>query len=146
MVLKKHIGIIFKPLIFILLAISFSCEELPYYFVNCEDNTCTINKPVNTELRIELDKTGTIVLVDIYEGVVEDSILYDSFYTRSSFIYRTVALNKTYTVTATYIYDDISYVSINSIRPSVRFVRDMCEEPCYHVYNKVVNLRLKYTE
>lgn len=146
MVLKKYIKIIFKPLIFILLAICFSCEKLPSYFVNCEGNNCTINKPVSTELEIKLEKAGDNVLIDIYEGIVEDSTLYDSFYTRSSSVIRTVALNKTYTVTATYVYDGVTYVSINSVTPSVRFVRDMCEDPCYYVYNKVVNLRLKYTE
>ncbi len=146
MVLKNYIRKICKPLIFLVLVISFSCEKLPYYFVNCEGDNCTVNKPVSTELEIKLEKAGDAVLIDIYEGIVEDSTLYDSFWTMSSSVIRSVALNKTYTVTATYVYNGTTYISINSVTPSVRFVRDICEDPCYYVYNKVVNLRLKYTE
>lgn len=138
--------IIYKSLIFLLLVLCFSCEKLPYYLVNCDGNDCTVNKPINTELEIKLEKDGDAVLVNIYEGILEDSTLYYSLWTRSSSATCTVALNKTYTVTATYYYEEGTYIAVNSITPSVRYVRDMCEDPCYHVYDKVVNLKLKYTK
>jgi len=138
--------IIYRSLIFLLLVLCFSCEKLPYYIVNCDGNDCTANKPINTELEIRLEKTGDAVLIEIYEGILEDNTLYDSFWTRSSSITRSVALNKTYTVTATYFYEENTYISVNSVTPSVRYVRDMCEDPCYHVYDNVVNLKLKYTK
>ena len=136
--------IIFKSLIFLLLVLCFSCEKLPYYLVNCDGNDCTVNKPYNTQLEIKLENDGILVLVNIYEGILEDNTLYDSFHTRFSSATRTVALNKTYTITATYYYEEGTYVAVNSVTPSVRYVRDMCEVPCYHVYDKVVNLKLKY--
>jgi hypothetical protein len=138
--------IIYRSLFFFLLVICFSCEKLPYYLVNCDGNNCTANKPFNTELEIKLEKSGNLVLIEIYEGLLEDNTIYDSFSTRFSSATCTVALNKTYTITATYFYAEGTYVSVNSVTPSVRYVRDICEDPCYHVYDKVVNLKLKYTK
>ncbi|HOP59173.1 MAG TPA: hypothetical protein PLR52_07120 [Bacteroidales bacterium] len=143
MVLKKTVILLKKIIFFFLLTICFSCEKYSYYFVDCNDRDCTATKPTIATLEIKCDKAGGGVLIKIYEGILEDDIIYNSFTTSSSNITTDVPVNRTYTLTASYTYYGDMYVIVNSVTPRVRYVENMCENPCYYVYDKVVDLRLK---
>jgi hypothetical protein len=54
-----------------------------------------------------------------------------------------VTLNKKYTLTATYNIQDNTYVVVDSATPRVRFDKDKCDDPCYLVYDKKLDLSLK---
>jgi len=134
-----------KLFLLVILVLSFSCEEQGF-FVKCAD--CTSEEPVNTNLEIKLDlsNNGYYTLINIYEGNLEDSILYTSQQTNITYFLKvSVAINKKYTVTATYFIPDNYYTAIDSATPRVKYEKDQCDDPCYFVYDKVIDLRLKYT-
>lgn len=126
------------------LAIFFSCEEKGW-FADCND--CTVEIPRTTYLYIVVTDTEMPVLINIYEGELEDSVLYDSVNLDNNVDEYTslVPVNKSYTITATYMIDEITYIAVDSAYPKVRFTEDQCEEACYFVYDREVDVRLKYT-
>lgn len=120
----------------------FSCEKQALIF-NCSD--CTEQEPVTTDLIIKLDPSSSeIVRLNVYEGDIEDNILYRTISTTESEATVPVTLNKTYTVTAEYHVSGKTYMAIDSARPGVRYDKDQCDNPCYFVYSKSINLRIKY--
>jgi hypothetical protein len=123
----------------------FSCEKQGL-FVKCSD--CTTDEPVLADLQVKVDITDKepAVLVNIYEGNLEDSILYVSYTAIRPNSYTSVNINKQYTATATYLRSGIKYIAIDSALPRVRYDKNQCDNPCYFVYDDVVNLRLKYTK
>lgn len=131
-------------LLFSSIALCFSCEKNGV-FVNCPD--CTTDEPITAKLEITLDinKNGASTLIKIYEGNIEDSILYDTWTTTLSQATARVALNKKYTVTATYYIPDNYYIAIDSATPRVRYDKEQCDDPCFYIYDRTIDLRLKYT-
>ena len=135
----------FRILILLTFAFFFSCEEQGL-FIKCTD--CISEEPVNTNLEIKLglSSNGYYTLVKIYEGNLEDSILYTSQSTNITYFLKVpVVINKKYTVTATYYIPDNHYTTVDSATPRVKYEKDQCDDPCYFVYDKVIDLRLKYT-
>ncbi len=128
--------------IFVILVVLLSCEEKGW-FVKCED--CLPDEPKSANLNIKLSQPQVPILVKIYEGKLEDSVLYHSDLTTWSDYTIDVPLNKKYAVTATYIIGDKKYVAVSSADPRVKYAEDQCDEPCYYVYGTDVNLRIKYT-
>jgi hypothetical protein len=122
-----------------------SCEDQGL-IVKCPD--CTTDEPVKTNLAIKLDviPSGIATLINVYEGNIEDSVLYSSYQTYSSTESISVTLNKKYTITATYYITDNYYVAVDSATPRVRYDKTQCDDPCYFVYDKNIDLRLKYTK
>jgi hypothetical protein len=132
-----------KICFFIVLVFCFSCEDKGW-FTNCSD--CTASEPVETNLLVKLEKDQPEIIINVFEGELEDSILYASrtvsFQVDNSFW---VKINEKYTVTASYNIDGKIYTAIDSATPKVKYTETQCEDACYYVYDKVVNLRLKYT-
>jgi hypothetical protein len=124
------------------IVICFSCEDKGW-FTDCSD--CTSNEPEKAILLIKLKETESLVVINVYEGELEDSVLYGSTIFGGSEYNFTVGLNKKYTVTATYNINGNTYTAIDSATPKVRYTETQCEEACYFVYDRVVDLRLKYT-
>jgi hypothetical protein len=122
----------------------FSCEEQGL-IVKCPD--CTADEPEETNLDVKLDQkySDQIIEVKVYEGNLEDSILYSSTLVMGTHPVIKVTVNKKYTVTATYHILDEFYVVIDSATPKVKYDKTTCDDPCYFVYDKVIDLRLKYT-
>jgi hypothetical protein len=135
----------FKYLIFISFAVVFSCDKLQQN-VNC--NECTSSSPMEVSLRITLDDYSEISnskVVQIYEGLLEDNILYGTYSVSGADLSVKVYINKKYTLTAKYSYRDGSnYVTVDSATPRVKYIPDQCQDPCYITYDKDVDLRLKY--
>jgi hypothetical protein len=138
--------------LFIMLIIVFSCEK--GFFINCSE--CLTEEPVNTQLKIKLSSYLGIyaysVIVNIYEGNIENNVLVQSwqsynngFVLPSMYLSHKVQLNKKYTVTATYFYyDGKTYMTIDSATPGVQYDKSLCKAPCYYIYDKILNLMLKY--
>jgi hypothetical protein len=132
--------------LFLMLAICFSCEEQGF-FVKCPD--CTADEPINAELEVKLDKDYYIgAVIQIYEGNFEDGILlytYNAHPSSLTFIHK-VAINKKYTVTATYNIQNNKYIAVDSATPRVKYDKSQCDDPCFYVYDRICDLRLKYTK
>lgn len=120
----------------------FSCEEQGW-FVKCSD--CESTEPEYTSLEILLKKTEFPVRINVFEGELEDSILFYSSETISEKLGIDAELNKKYAVTATYRINGNTYIAVDSAFPRVKFTKTECEEACYFVYDKILDLRLKYT-
>ena len=139
---------IITGIIFSVLLISLSCDE-KMFLVKCGE--CVENEPVEVLLDVKVDDHlgGTEVTpeIRIYEGNLEDSILLGTFKIQFLRLWQyNVPVNKKYTLTATYITGNAVYVAIDSATPRVRYESQKCENPCYYVYDKTVNLRIKYTK
>ena len=135
-----------KIFLLFILILCFSCEDKGIS-VKCED--CLSEEPINTTLDVKLDLSdyGFLpALITVYEGNIEDSVVYDSFSINSETTSITVSINKKYTVTATYYIPDDYYIAVDSATPKVRYEKSQCSDPCYFVYDKSINLRLKYTK
>jgi len=136
--------IVTKTILVISLIFSFSCEDQGV-IVKCPD--CTADEPVLAVLDINLDApiSGYTTLVTVYEGNIEDSVVYKTIRTSVTSTTASVSLNKKYTVTARYYIPDNYYVAVDAVTPQVRYDKSQCDEPCYFVYDRVLNLRLKYS-
>jgi hypothetical protein len=139
-----------KSLFFILLMICFSCEDTTCYtcdengwFLKCSE--CNQEEPVSAILNIKLTDTESPVHLMVYEGELEDGVVYGSVQTGGTECSFTVPLNKKYTVTAEYLINGITYISVDMLTPRVKYVEDQCNNPCYFVYDRKINLSLKYT-
>lgn len=131
--------VFYSSLVFI-----FSCEKQGGYFY-CSD--CMEAEPIGAEIQVKLKFTnGAGVLIDIYEGNLEDNILLGTYIEYSTIFTTSVTLNKKYTITASYKIDGIDYLAVNSLTPRVREEKVRCKDPCFLVYDKVADLRLKYTK
>jgi hypothetical protein len=84
--------------------------------------------------------------VEIWEGNLEDSILMGSYTSLSKTFTQQVTLNKKYTITATYYVSDSKYIAVDSATPRVKYEKAQCDDPCYYIYDKDCDLRLKYTK
>lgn len=122
----------------------FSCEDQGL-IVKCSD--CTVDEPTKTDMNVKLDQaySGYPTVINVYEGNIEDSILYSSHISTSTSIIIKVNLNKKYTVAATYYVPDDYFIAIDSATPRVKFEKSQCNDPCYFVYDKTIDLRIKYT-
>lgn len=137
---------IIRLFFFILLIITFSCEK--GLFVKCSD--CLSEEPVNTQLIIKVNPnpgpTAYLMTLSLYEGNIEDNILITSYSAFWEDVSPTVSLNKKYTAAATYLDGDKKYIAIDSAIPRVRYEKSQCENPCYYVYDRTIDVRLKYTK
>jgi hypothetical protein len=139
MVLGNYIKPFSVTAIFVVMVLFFSCEEVT--IINC--NECFTDEPDETYLEIKLDVIAPGVIVNIYTGNLEDNIIFVSYKTYSKNSYYKVPLNKSYTVTAKYIISGVSYIAVNKVKPRVTFSEEQCTDPCYFVYDKAVNLKLR---
>lgn len=127
--------------LFLIIAICFSCEEQGW-FVKCSD--CESTEPESTYIELKLKETDSPVLINIYEGELEDSVLFFTASTLTTDYSVPVGINREYTVTATYQINGNIYIAVDSATPRVKYTKDQCEEPCYFVYDRILDLRLKY--
>jgi hypothetical protein len=138
---------IFIIIIFLILIFIFSCEEQGF-LLPCKD--CTTGEPTEAYIEAKLDfNANGSTRVQIYEGNIEDNVLFGTWdATSSSAFYWHVPLNKKYTFKATYfvaMYDD-TYIALDAITPRVKFEKSRCDDPCYIVYDKVANLKVRYNK
>jgi hypothetical protein len=134
---------VLRILSLLLLVISSSCEDQSF-IVQCSD--CTTEEPVTAELYADLDPDHYYgSLIQIWEGNLDDSILVESAPFFSKTFTREVTINKKYTITATYYISDDKYIAVDSATPRVKYEKSQCDEPCFYLYDRKCDLRLKYT-
>ena len=145
MVLKKNIKTVSGALIFIFMVLLFSCEDIATLVVDC--SKCKADEPSEAEIDIRLSDSYSPIAINIYEGNLEDSILYRSFTTIGKSTTYSLPLNKKFTFTAKYYkVSGEYYYAVNSTTAHVKYIKDQCDNACYFVYDNTVNLRLKYTK
>jgi len=123
----------------------FSCDTQGL-FVSCND--CTETEPSEVKVKIIFDPFQEGMYkepeINVYEGNIDDGLLLKKYTPDSSPTEISVYINKKYTVSATYYYYGKIVIAIDSATPRVRFESDQCDKPCYFVYDKEVDLTLKY--
>ena len=128
---------------FLILIFIFSCEDQAF-IVQCSD--CTTEEPVTADLDADLDPDYYYAcLVQIWEGNLEDSILFVSYPAYKNTFTWNVTINKKYTLTATYNVSNDKYIAVDSATPRVKYEKSQCNDPCFFLYDKKCDLRLKYT-
>ena len=141
--------------IFLGLTLFFSCENdeevlKDISFIDC--SKCTVDEPFTAEIRIKLAdpyKFGSAddrVFIDIFEGNLEDDVLFGSVQTSSGETTLSLPINKKYSITATYYIDNKTYIAVNSVTPRVKYNDSSCDEPCYYTSPGSLNLKLKHTK
>jgi hypothetical protein len=136
-----------KYIIFAGLSVFFSCEKMVIY-TNCSE--CVANEPKETSLEIVVDGAHSDyypTIVRVYEGIIEDNILRSTHTLSGPNLYVSVWVNKKYTITATYTEDNGSvFIAVDSATPKAQYESKKCQNPCYFIYDKKVDLRLKYSK
>jgi len=130
--------------VFAVIVLLFSCNDR-ILFVNCSE--CVTDEPLKADIKLKIEpETGNWVDIKVYRGVIEDSIIVDSFTTDSPDYTYSGELNTRYTFTAEYLFSVSGkrIIAVNSAWPRVRYEKKQCQNPCYYIYDNVVNLRIKY--
>ncbi len=136
--------LLIKISFFTLLVLCFSCESSGRLFVICDD--CRAEDPEMVDLNIKISPDNIdLIEIKIYEGNLEDNNLYETIRS-SGIIIHSVPVNKKYTLTATVQLGGITYTSVDSAFPRVKYDKYSCDDPCYYVYDNNINLMLKYYE
>ncbi len=138
MVLKMKLHHI---ILFLGITISFSCEEQS--IVNCDE--CAAEEPVEADLviRISEDPNTARTVIKVYEGELEDGILFDEIESILNVYILQVPFNKKYTVTADYYKGNTTYRAVDSAIPRIKYEEEQCENSCFYVYDYKIDLRLK---
>ncbi|MCU0461699.1 MAG: hypothetical protein MUF36_06765 [Bacteroidales bacterium] len=140
MVLVNYKRAVSGSAFFLLMAILFSCDEV--LFVNCSE--CVTDQLEEAYIKISHDLNTSGVDITIYSGNIKDSVIFGSYRTFGKTSYFRVLLNNCYIVTAEYNIEGKRYVAVNTVMPKVTLEEEQCNDPCYFVYNRDVDLRLKY--
>jgi len=119
----------------------FSCEETDMGLILCSE--CLDQEPLTTALELKLSLGYNNIHINVFEGNLEDSILYKSYETASTISTVPVILNKKYTVVATYYVPNDYFMVVDSATPHATYDESQCEKPCYYIRDKKVDLRLK---
>lgn len=129
----------------IILMLLFSCEE--GFITDCSQ--CYTSDDYQVILTISHSTPQGVpvgALVTLYEGPVGDNLVLEKYIVQdpySDFRYIAV-LYKDYSATIEYTYNERNYVITAGACPKVKYDETTCEEPCYYVYDNVLDLRLRY--
>jgi hypothetical protein len=128
----------------VLLTILFSCEDS--YVSECRD--CYPEGVPLTQLKILLRNTDYVPvnpMLTLYEGPVEDGIIIRQFISEVSVSYFAIdaILYKDYSATLEFTMDGRRYITTAGACPKVGYDKNSCEEPCYFLYDNVLDLRLR---
>ena len=128
---------------FFTLLLLFSCND-KIIFVICSQ--CVADEPKTADIKLNLEpETGSFINVNVYRGLIEDSVLVDSFTTDSAEYTYIGEVNTKYTFTAEYLTrSGNTIIAVNTAWPRVKYEKQQCQNPCYYTYDKTVNLRIKY--
>ena len=129
----------------LLLLLLLSCEE--GYITDC--NECYASDNYNVVLYIRyrnLEAVPGNPIVTLYEGNVSDSLVLEKYYITDPYsVTRYYAmLHKDYSATLEFILDGQKYIITGAACPRVRYDETTCEEPCWYLYDNVIDLRLRY--
>lgn len=85
-------------------------------------------------------------VITLYEGAVQDSIILAQYRVEEpySFITYDALLYKNYTATLEFTYEGRKYVTVAGACPQAGYDELSCDEPCWFVYDNVLDLKLRY--
>ena len=128
-----------------LIMLLLSCDES--FLTDCDKCYTDLDFSINLNIVFKNpDRVPVNPVVTIYEGNISDSIILsrvqivDPF----SYMYYPAILYKDYSATLEFAYDGQKYITTASACPRMRYDETTCDEPCYYVYNNVLDLRLRY--
>jgi hypothetical protein len=129
----------------LLMLVLFSCED--GYLTDCR--SCFTELPGNVTIEIRFrnnDRVPQNPLVTIYEGAVEDGMIIDRYYVQDPYSYLSydALLYKDYSATLEFSYNGKKYITTAAACPKVRYDESSCDQPCYYIYDNVLDLRLRY--
>jgi hypothetical protein len=129
----------------VLLTLLFSCEES--FVSDCRE--CYPESVPPAQLKILYSNPDYIPgthTVTLYEGAVEDGIIIGEYIIEIPVSSMTVdaILYKDYSATLEFFIDGRKYITTAAACPKTGYDEDSCEEPCYFVYDNVLDLRLRY--
>lgn len=124
----------------------FSCEE--GFVTDCRE--CVAEETGNVKLEILMGGSPVYEpvykTITVYEGAMEDSLILRRFGTELGYLEIDAMLYKNYTVTMHFAVKGVNYISVDAACPKVRYDESSCDQPCYYVYDNVVDLRLRYSK
>jgi len=128
----------------VLLTILLSCEDS--YVSDCSD--CYPEGVPLTQLKILIRNPEYIPFnskLTLYEGSVENGIIIRQFVSEVSVSYFAfdAILYKDYSATLEFSLDGRRYITTAGACPKVGYDKNSCEEPCYFLYDNVLDLRLR---
>ncbi len=129
----------------LLMLLLFSCED--GYLTDCRRCYTNVEGNVTIEIRFRNpDRVPLNPVVTIYEGAIDEGIIIDRYYVQdpTSFISYDAILYKNYSATLEFSYDGKRYITTAAACPKVRYDESSCDEPCYYIYDNVLDLRLRY--
>jgi len=126
------------------LLLLFSCED--GYITDCEE---CYSDDYRVVLKIKFRTPEYIPVnpvVTLYEGNVSDSIIIGKSYISEphSYIEYDAILYKDYSAMLVFYKDGRKYVTTAAACPQVKYDETTCEEPCYYLYDNILDLRLRY--
>jgi len=137
----SRVGIILTITILLL----FSCEE--GYLTDC--TRCYTSQNYNVILNIKLDNHDRNLenpVLTLYEGPVSDGVIIEKYQVRNtnSIVYQGALLYKDYSATLEFSYNGRQYVTTAGACPKVRYDETTCEQPCWYIYDNIIDLNLRY--
>jgi len=129
----------------LLLMLLLSCEDK--FATDCGE--CYAESPVGATLTISFrnpDYVPANPKVTLYEGAIEDNIILEQFFISDPYSYVSfdALLYKDYSATLEFMLDGVKYTTADGVCPQVGYDETSCDEPCYFVYDNVLDLRLRY--
>jgi len=129
----------------VLLTLLFSCEES--FTGDCSE--CYPEGVPQAQLKILYRNPDYIPYnpkVTLYEGAAEDGIIISHYVIEEvvSFIEVDAILYKNYSATLEFWYKGRKYITTAGACPKAGYDKTSCEEPCYFLYDNVLDLRLRY--
>jgi len=122
-----------------------SCEE--GNITNC--NYCYTSNDYDVVLHIRYRNLKNVPMnpvVTLYEGNISDSIILEKYYITDPYsgIDYYAMLYKDYSATLEFTLGGRKYKTTAAACPKVRYDETTCEEPCWYVYDNIIDLRLRF--
>ncbi len=121
-----------------------SCQLIEIIAVDC--NKCYTNFPDEEYITVEvtINEDNRIVPITVFYGPFENNnIAFETTITqREKDLW--LETDKHYTLRAEYIKNGRTYFVVNGAKLTTRKDTESCDEPCYYVTGKNVNLELKF--
>lgn len=128
--------------LFLILSLLFSCEG-EKLFIDCSECKSSIPTKAKITVRMDDSDSGNREIV-VFEGNLEDNIIFTSLATAFDRTEVLLPVNKKYTIIAIYPEEEPECIAVDSVYPRVGFDEDQCDDPCYYLYDTSVNLKLRY--
>lgn len=121
----------------------YSCSTEDFQVVDCSE--CYTDKPEFSEAKISvtIDDENLQVPITVYLGSYDDGLIVYEDITTIRLNYVWLKNEVDYTLVAEYTRNGRTVNVVNGLTMKIRKDYENCNEPCYYVRNRSVNLKLK---